>query len=81
MDETTIRITELPVRKWTQDYKELLEGMMNPTDKVKESFIKVRFSPKLIQPIMLSGEEDLKGSLHNLCYLHRTIESTTQIHV
>ncbi|MCO5602032.1 hypothetical protein L7F22_056159 [Adiantum nelumboides] len=40
VDETTIQITELPIRKWTQDYKEFLEGMMNPADKVKEPFIK-----------------------------------------
>ena len=26
-------ITELPVRKWTQDYKEFLEGLMKPEDK------------------------------------------------
>ena len=41
LDATTIRITELPVKKWTQDYKEFLEGMMSPTDKVKEPFVKV----------------------------------------
>merc|ERR1712217_701359 len=26
---TTIEITELPIRKWTQDYKETLQGMMS----------------------------------------------------
>eukprot|EP00250_Pteridium_aquilinum_P019523 c24465_g1_i1 orf=369-4922(-) len=40
VDETTLRVTELPVRKWTQDYKEFLESMMSPTDKIKEPFIK-----------------------------------------
>ncbi|KAI5070065.1 hypothetical protein GOP47_0014408 [Adiantum capillus-veneris] len=40
VDKTTIQITELPIRKWTQDYKEFLEGMMNPRDKGKEPFIK-----------------------------------------
>ncbi|PNH12210.1 DNA topoisomerase 2 [Tetrabaena socialis] len=29
----TLEITELPVRKWTQDYKEFLEGMLRPQDK------------------------------------------------
>ncbi|KAK9790352.1 hypothetical protein WJX73_001002 [Symbiochloris irregularis] len=29
-DERTLDITELPVRKWTQDYKEFLEGMIKP---------------------------------------------------
>lgn len=33
MDETTLRVTELPVRKWTQDYKELLEALIKPEDK------------------------------------------------
>ena len=41
LDTTTIRIVELPVKKWTQDYKEFLEGMMSPTDKIKEPFVKV----------------------------------------
>ena len=29
-DERTLDITELPVRKWTQDYKEFLEGLIKP---------------------------------------------------
>ena len=29
-----MEITELPVRKWTQDYKEFLEGMLKPQGKV-----------------------------------------------
>lgn len=33
VDETTLRLTELPVRKWTQDYKELLEALIKPEDK------------------------------------------------
>lgn len=40
IDETTIKISELPVRKWTQDYKEFLDVMMTPSDKNKEPFIK-----------------------------------------
>jgi DNA topoisomerase-2 len=31
-----IKITELPVGTWTQDYKELLEGLMNPTSNQKD---------------------------------------------
>ena len=26
----TLEVTELPVRRWTQDYKEFLEGMVRP---------------------------------------------------
>lgn len=33
MDESTLEITELPVRKWTQDYKEFLEGLIKPEEK------------------------------------------------
>ena len=35
LDDQTIEITELPVRTWTQNYKEaVLEPMMTGTDKV-----------------------------------------------
>ncbi|KAG0474607.1 hypothetical protein HPP92_014293 [Vanilla planifolia] len=40
VDSTTVKITELPIRRWTQDYKEFLESLMNGTEKVKEPFIK-----------------------------------------
>ena len=33
IDDTTLLITELPIGKWTQDYKSFLEGMMTGTDK------------------------------------------------
>ena len=33
MDDTTLDVTELPVRKWTQDYKEFLEGLIKPEEK------------------------------------------------
>lgn len=34
VDDKTLVITELPVRKWTQDFKEMLEEMTTGTDKV-----------------------------------------------
>merc|ERR1719408_1238843 len=37
VDEKTLEITEIPVRKWTQDYKEFLEGMMPGEKKSEES--------------------------------------------
>ncbi|OAY66581.1 DNA topoisomerase 2 [Ananas comosus] len=40
VDNATLRIMELPVRRWTQDYKEFLEALMTGNDKVKEPFIK-----------------------------------------
>ena len=34
LDDNTVEITELPVRTWTQTYKEqILEPMLNGTDK------------------------------------------------
>ena len=33
VDDTTLDVTELPVRKWTQDYKEFLEGLIKPEEK------------------------------------------------
>merc|ERR1719353_1596202 len=36
-DNKTVEITEIPVRKWTQDYKEFLEGMMPGEKKSEES--------------------------------------------
>ena len=32
----TVRITELPIRKWTQDYKQFLEGFMSEPEKKKK---------------------------------------------
>ncbi|XP_052171246.1 DNA topoisomerase 2 [Diospyros lotus] len=40
VNETTLRIIELPIRRWTQDYKEFLESIMTGNDKVKDPFIK-----------------------------------------
>lgn len=40
IDETTLRIMELPVRRWTQDYREFLESL-STADKGKDAFIKV----------------------------------------
>ena len=43
-EDVILRITELPVRKWTQDYKEFLSSLAtNANDKSKEPFIKVNF--------------------------------------
>lgn len=41
VDETTLRISELPVRRWTEDYKQFLETMTVSNDKAKDQFIKV----------------------------------------
>ncbi|XP_050387833.1 DNA topoisomerase 2 [Argentina anserina] len=39
VNETTLRISELPIRRWTQDYKEFLESISQGNDKAKDPFI------------------------------------------
>ena len=39
LDDDNIRISELPVRKWTRDYKNYLEEMLNPKEGEKEAEI------------------------------------------
>ena len=39
LDDTTLEITELPLKKWTQDYKEFLEELAKPEGPKKEPFI------------------------------------------
>lgn len=43
INDTTLEITELPIRRWTQDFKEMLEEMTTGTDKVPQT-IKVSVS-------------------------------------
>jgi len=41
LDDTTLEVVELPIRTWTQSYKEFLEGLMEGSEKAP-AFIKVR---------------------------------------
>ena len=38
-DETTLEISELPLRSWTTDYKDFLENLMAPKEKNAQPFI------------------------------------------
>ncbi|KAI6694782.1 hypothetical protein NL676_022492 [Syzygium grande] len=41
VNDTTLRITELPIRRWTQDYREFLESLSTgEKDKTKDPFVK-----------------------------------------
>ncbi len=40
-DATTLEVTELPIRKWTQDYKEFLETLIKPEDKNAPALLEV----------------------------------------
>jgi DNA topoisomerase-2 len=37
LDDVTLEILELPIREWTQHYKEFLEGLLNPEEKAKKN--------------------------------------------
>lgn len=39
VNETTVRIKELPIRRWTQDYREFLESLSDAADSFIEVFI------------------------------------------
>lgn len=39
MDDVSLVITELPVRKWTQDYKEFLESLIKPKEKTEQPLL------------------------------------------
>lgn len=43
-DATTLEVTELPIRKWTQDYKEFLETLIKPEDKNAPALLEVNSS-------------------------------------
>lgn len=49
VDDETIEVTELPIRKWTIDYKAMLDAWVTATDKVPAS-IKVSFTFPLSSP-------------------------------
>ncbi|WJX39561.1 DNA topoisomerase 2 [Trifolium repens] len=69
IDEQTFRITELPIRKWTQDYKQFLESITDGTHNVKDPLIEdfrqngddaiidieVKMKPEKIASIMQEG--------------------------
>ena len=42
LNDTTVEITEMPIHKWTQNYKDELEAMITgDKDKEKEAVVKV----------------------------------------
>lgn len=87
LDDNTIEITELPVKQWTQDYKEkVLETLMESSDKktpvitdYKEyhTDITVKFVVKL-SPGKLS-ELERAGDLHQVFKLQSVINTTCMV--
>ena len=54
-DVTTLDITELPLRKWTQDYKEMLEVLVKPEDRTAPALIEVRWIAEASQDPPIAG--------------------------
>lgn len=50
-DVTTLEVTELPIRKWTQDYKEFLETLIKPEDKNSPALIEVLSDLAFLPPL------------------------------
>lgn len=55
MDSKTIEITELPVRKWTDDYKKQLEDWVIGAEKEKSDKEKSKASETFIKASVLTN--------------------------
>ncbi|KAK1370457.1 DNA topoisomerase 2 [Heracleum sosnowskyi] len=87
IDDTKVRITELPIRTWTQDYKEFLDSRMTGNDKVKEPFIKnysnrsfygtVHFNVEMSEENMINAKQEGLLKKFNLT----TTISTSNMHL
>lgn len=87
INETAMLITELPLGKWTQDYKSFLEGMMTGTDKspskitnFKENHTDttVSFTVNASKEMIDSFEEEKEG-LYRLFKLSTTISTKNMV--
>jgi DNA topoisomerase II len=85
VDETNLVITELPSKKWTQRYKEFLEGMLTGDGKtppqvkdLKEKYTEttVSFTVVAKKEKIDEWENDAKGGLHNKFQLTASISTT-----
>lgn len=62
VNETTLRISELPIRRWTQDYKEFLESISQGNDKAKDPFIEVYLTVSICFKLCFSSFCDSYGN-------------------
>ncbi|KAL4217342.1 DNA topoisomerase 2-beta [Mactra antiquata] len=86
IDDTTVEITELPIRKWTQDYKEdVIEPMMNSTEKSPQLITDykeyhtdttVRFVIKMTAENLAKAEEQ---GLHKVFKLQTTLTTSSMV--
>ena len=85
VDDTSVLITELPIKKWTQNYKEFLEGMLTGDGKsapeikdLKENHTEttVSFTVVADKEKIDEWEKDPKGGLYNKFKLTTSISTT-----
>ena len=87
IDEKTIEIVELPLRKWTQDYKDFLEGLMKPEKKDQQPFItdyKEYHTDTTVHFIVTLPEKNLEQAQQDGIYKKfkiQTTMSTTNMHL
>ncbi|XP_062001703.1 DNA topoisomerase 2-like [Rosa rugosa] len=83
VNETTLRISELPIRRWTQDYKEFLESISQGNDEAKDPFIK-HSDHSTVEILVHLPEENMiaarKEGLHKKFRL-TTLIGTTNMHL
>jgi hypothetical protein len=74
VDSKTVEITELPIKKWTDDYKKQLEDWIVGSDKEKTDKEKAKVSETFVKVRFYSG---YPSRLYIDCY-NRTTASITQ---
>ena len=80
IDDTTLEISELPVRKWTQDYKEFLEDLVKPEDKNAQPLIteyKEHHTDVTVKFLVTLTEEKMREVL--AAGLHNKFKLTSKI--
>lgn len=71
IDDTTLEITELPLKKWTQDYKEFLEELAKPESKNAVPFIldyKEHHTDSSVHFVINMSPEKMKDALQTGLY-------------
>ncbi|XWS74969.1 hypothetical protein CRYUN_Cryun01aG0044300 [Craigia yunnanensis] len=83
VDETTLRITELPIRRWTQDYKDFLDSIITGNDPFIKEFRQygddrtVEFEVTLTEENMMMAKQE--GLLKK--FKLTTTTSTSNMHL
>lgn len=70
-DDTTLEITELPIRKWTQDYKEFLESLIKPEDKTASALLEVYLLSQADLCFAHYSASDIRLAIHAPIMRHR----------